>query len=80
MAMIVFCEHCRREKGWRKPSIRVTRDPCDFCGGHDQVRKVQRNRLGQKVGEKLVNLPNFEHDERFLVGTRAETQLQEPLA
>lgn len=77
MASVVFCDHCRREKGWLKPSIRVTRDPCDICGGHDQIRK--RRMINGKENIKTVNLLNFEHDERFLVGTRAETALQEPL-
>jgi hypothetical protein len=57
--------------------LRVTKDACDICGGHDQYRK--RRIVKDKPVITTVNMLNFEHDERFLVGTKAETALQEPL-
>lgn len=67
---VVFCEHCRQRHDWPKPSIRVTTDPCDFCGGWDQIRQRKRNpRTGEPGPVKLVNLKNFEHDARMLEGT-----------
>jgi hypothetical protein len=79
MATVVFCDHCRREKGWRKPSLRVTTDPCDICGGWDVYRKRKINPRTGQPQEKTEKLKNFEHDEKFLVGTQAEARLQEPL-
>lgn len=79
MAGVVFCEHCRREKGWRKPSLRTTSDACDICGGWDQLRKRKWNERTQKFDVKMINLKNFEHDDKFLVGTQAEARLQDPL-
>lgn len=79
MASVVFCDHCRREKGWRKPSLRVSRDPCDICGDWDAVRKRKVNPTTGRSRTVTVKLPNFEQDDKFLVGTSAEARLQEPL-
>lgn len=80
MAVVVFCGNCGKEKGWPKPSIRVTTDPCDICGGHESYRKRKINIKTGQPEITMVPLKNFEHDERFLPGTSAETRLQEPLA
>ena len=79
MAAIVFCDHCRREKQWPKPSIRVTTDPCDICGGWDVYRTQKRDPVTHQPKVKMVKLKNFEQDERFLPGTAAEARMQEPL-
>lgn len=81
MASVVFCGHCCTEKGWDrvKPPVRVTDDPCDFCGGHDVIRKrTWHPRTGQP-NVKVINMKNFIHDDQFLPGMRAETRLQNPL-
>lgn len=76
MAIVTYCDNCRREKGWPKPSVRVSAAPCDICGGWDAYRKRD-----VRTGEtKTVKLNNFEHDARFLPGTAQESRLQEPLA
>lgn len=79
MAAVVFCDHCRRDKNWPKPAVRVTTDPCDLCGGWDVYRTQKVNpRTGKQV-VKTNKLMNFEQDDRFLPGTAAEARLQEPL-
>jgi len=79
MPMIVFCAHCAGQKGWPKPSIRVTKDPCDICGGHDFIMQRKLHpRTGQPIIKK-IELKNFEHDAKFLPGTAAEAKLQQPL-
>jgi hypothetical protein len=80
MAVVVFCDNCRRQKDWPKPSIRVTTDACDICGGWDAYRTQKLDPRTRQPVVKVVKLKNFEQDERFLPGTAAETRLQEPLA
>jgi len=79
MGVVVFCAACAAQKDWSRPSIRVTSDPCDFCGGWDAYRTRKTNHVTGKSEIKVTKLKNFEHDERFLPGTAAETRLQEPL-
>jgi hypothetical protein len=78
MATVVFCEHCRHSN-WNKPSIRVTSDPCDFCGGWDAIRKRKVNPRTGKVTVKVEKLKNFEQDARMLPGMPEEAALQRPL-
>jgi hypothetical protein len=57
----------------------VTLDPCDLCGGWDAYRTRKTN---PRTSEQIVvtkKLKNFEQDERFLPGSRAEQRLQQPL-
>lgn len=77
ISVVVYCDDCRRKREWPKPSVRVTTDPCEICGGHDayRTRKVVN---GEEI-IRTVKLKNFEHDARFLVGTREETKLQDPI-
>lgn len=77
MATYVFCRHCAQRHGWPIPSIRVTTDVCESCGGHDQIRK--RKRTANGIIEVTENLKNFEHDARFLEGTPQYERSQQPL-
>jgi len=80
MAIVTFCDNCRRQKDWPKPSVRTSEAECDICGGFDAFRKAKLNpRTGEREVE-MVKLRNFTHDARFLPGTSQETRLQEPLA
>lgn len=76
MATVVFCRHCAKERGWRIPSVRVTTDPCDICGGHDQIGERRIHPRTRREVVKYKDLKNFEHDARFLPGTRQEAKLQ----
>jgi hypothetical protein len=80
MAIVTFCDNCRREKNWPKPSFRTTTAECDFCGSWDAYRKAKRNPRTGETEVQTVKLNNFEQDARFLPGMPQETRLQEPLA
>lgn len=74
--MAVFCETCRQQKGWPKPVTRVTTEPCDFCGGWDQLGTRRRH---PRTGEPIIrykNLRNFHQADIQLPGTAAEARIQ----
>lgn len=48
MAEVTICRRCAGNRGIpveAMPPVRVTRRPCDSCGGYDEVqgRKIDRN-------------------------------------
>lgn len=79
MAIVVFCDNCRRERNWPKPSLRTSTAPCDICHGWDAYRTRRHNRVTGAEEIETVKLNNFENDARFLPGTAQEAKLQEPL-
>jgi len=73
--MIVFCGNCANEKGWKRPVVRVSKKPCDICGGFDEVNERRINRRTGAVEIKLRRFDNFEHRADMLRGTPEEQRL-----
>jgi hypothetical protein len=76
---VVFCKHCGQQRKWDIPSIRITKDACEICGGWDIIRT---RKLHPRTGEaiiKTVHLDNFIQRADMLPNTPEENRLQEPI-
>jgi hypothetical protein len=69
---MIFCKACARNNQWDTPPVRISKDPCDICGGYDKSQK--RNK---RTGElEPIDLPNYSGMDLNLEGTAAHTKIQ----
>lgn len=69
--MAVFCGRCGTNNNFPMSSVRVSRLPCDFCGGFDKMNV--RGRGGDVVQR---NMNNYSYPTN-LMPTAVETEDQE---
>jgi hypothetical protein len=70
--MAVFCGKCGQQHGLPMSSVRVSRVPCDYCNGFDQINLT---RDGKVV--RTQNLPNYSYPTRMMPSTVEREESQE---
>lgn len=50
--MAVFCGKCGSQNNFPMSSVRVSRRPCDYCGGFDKINVQKR---GGGIEERNMN-------------------------
>lgn len=65
--MAVYCGSCARHRDLPRSAVRVSSEPCQFCGGYESQttrRRVGRNK--DRVLQETIRLNNFDYPDRLI--------------
>lgn len=66
---MVYCGQCARQRDLPLSAVRVSTEPCNYCGGFEsqQVRKhVGRPGVNRRAVVQTVQLNNFDYPDKLI--------------
>lgn len=67
--MAIYCGECARRRDLPRPAVRVSKEPCQFCGGWESQttrRHVGRPGVNRRVLQSTTQLNNFEYPDNLI--------------